>query len=848
MKKLFYFYLATLTCLASCSKPEIPDDNNTPADSLDVTTIDTVGKHACIIPAVPNGKSSWVPGDKIAVHGEYVKDQKVFTLTAQDISANGKRCYLDLSDIPPYEQKKVQSKYVAAYPGDLINNVEHCKDENTFTSTNALLMGGYDSGAEIIFESIVGGFAFIVSGDIDSYEFKGNNLESIAHSTIVSRILEKSKLYVKSKAGNLSDIKGSVVADGRTLNHICFPNEPKFPDGFILTLYKGETPVKVLYSEDSFDTKRKEFISLGDITPKLLDYKVPAAETHVSAIPTASAVDLGAKENANCYIINGPGVYKFKAVKGNTSEALSSIGSVEILWETWCNAEKVIPNSVIAQVDFEKDYVYFRVDESGHAGDALIAVRNDMGAITWSWHIWVPETEIEENLYGLSRHATMDRNLGALVAASQNGATTESFGLMYQWGRKDPFVGAGDIATGKAATVAGQTMTLHGDKISAERAVKNPTVFADFQGNWNSSTYEEFWDSSKQINDPCPPGYKVPYRSEHVLFSTNPKEIANWNFDAANHLYSVGEPETTFPLSGYISWNGEHQGVGTHSYIWSSRTGSSSSAEGYNLRVYKNGDGTSYGNSSKEKANAFAVRCIAKNETPFENHPGTPVQGDYTRYKADLQELSGLCLHTDKSFLWGVGDQGSLVKIDFEGTVEKVLTATMDAEAITIDPETNDLYIGCEQNYVFKVAAPDYTGIQEVFRVAEAADYGNSGVEGITWYKDGMILVGAQTGAKMWAYTLDGEVVWSKSLRSIAIGITEIADMHYDPVKDQLWVISSNEQAIYLFNGDATEHIATYKVGYAGNCESVHVDYNNSCVWVADDDSASTLFKIDFTF
>lgn len=843
MKKILYFCVAALALAISCSKPEVPGENENPTDNIDRT-----GKHECLLPEIANGKTAWVPGDQIVVHGEYTTDQKTFTLTAEDISADGKKCYVDLTGIAPYEQKKADSKFVAAYPGEFVKNAQHCKDENTFVSTNALLMGGYDSGNQIIFESIVGGFAFTITADVDSYEFMGNNEEYIAHSSIVSKILAKSKLYVKSKDGNISKISGKVVADGSTVNHICFPNEPNLTDGFILTFYKDKTPVKVLYSEETYETKRKEFISLGDITSKVIDYKAPEAETHVSAIPTASAIDLGAKEKANCYIVNNPGVYKFKAVKGASTESLPSLGSVEVLWETWNNSEKVTPNSVVAQVDFEKDYIYFRVDESGHAGNAVIAAKNDMGAITWSWHIWVPETEIEENLYGISRHSTMDRNLGALVAASPNGATPESFGLMYQWGRKDPFVGAGNISTGKAATVAGQAMTLNGDKISADRTIKTPTVFGIFQGNWNSSTYEEFWGESKQMNDPCPPGYKVPYRSEHLLFTTNPKEMVNWEFDPSNYLFTLGNPETTFPLSGYITWNGEYTGVGTHSYLWAASTGSSSTAQAYNFRVQKSGDNASYGNSSKEKANAYAVRCVAKAETPFENYPGAPVQGSYTKYKAKLQELSGLCLHNDKSFLWGVGDQGSLVKIDFEGNVTTQLTATMDAEAITINPETGDLYIGCEQNYVFKVAAPEYNTVTDLFRVADAVNFGNSGVEGITWYKDGMILVGAQTDALLWAYTLDGTVVWKKSLRSVAIGITEIADMHYDPVRDQLWVISSNEQAIYVFNGDASEHIATYKVGYAGNCESVHVDYGNSCVWVADDDTSSTLFKIDFTF
>mgnify|MGYP002512851183 CR=1 FL=1 len=116
---------------------------------------------------------------------------------------------------------------------------------------------------------------------------------------------------------------------------------------------------------------------------------------------------------------------------------------------------------------------------------------------------------------------------------------------------------------------------------------------------------------------------------------------------------------------------------------------------------------------------------------------------------------------------------------------------------------------------------------EEIFRVADAANYGNSGVEGISWYKDGMLLVGAQTDARLWAYKLDGTIVWSKSLKTVAIGCLEIADICYDPVKDQIWIIDSETQSIYLFNGDATKHLATYKVNFAGNSESVYLDYTN---------------------
>ena len=245
----------------------------------------------------------------------------------------------------------------------------------------------------------------------------------------------------------------------------------------------------------------------------------------------------------------------------------------------------------------------------------------------------------------------------------------------------------------------------------------------------------------------------------------------------------------------------------------------------------------------------MAVVCACTGNDGTEDEGSRiPIQGDYVKYTIDIEELSGLYLHTDGSFLWGVGDQGTLNRISFDGKVRKVMTRSFDMEGITMDPETGDIYICCEPASVYKVVAPDYKVTTSALYVEDARNYGNSGLEGISWYKDGMLLVGAQTGAEMWAYRTDGTLVWKKSMRTVAIGMKEIADICYDPVKDQIWIIDSETQSIYLFNGDATEHLATYKVSFGGNCESVCLDYGNSCVWIADDDSPSRLYKIDFTF
>ena len=576
------------------------------------------------------------------------------------------------------------------------------------------------------------------------------------------------------------------------------------------------------------------------------DENLPVVDNHVSAIPTADAVNLGEKETANCYIVSAPGIYSFKAVKGNGKEVVTPISSVTVLWESWGTTETVTANSVVAEADFEKDFIYFRMADSYHPGNAVIAAKDAEGKVLWSWHIWAPETEITSDLYHLSRRESHSRNLGALVDASIDGASPKSAGLLYQWGRKDPFVGVGDFTSGAPATVAGATMTKAGGQMTVQEAIENPTVFADHNGNWNA-TSDKLWDRAKTIHDPCPAGYRLPNGSEYILFSNPPSEIAGCVYADANDVFGVGNPVTTYPLGGYLSWDGSYKGYGASAYAWSSRSASAASSA-YNFDLTLNGENATYNNATPVKANAFAVRCLSNELTTFENAPGTPVQGAYEKYEVQMTELSGLCLHTDGSFLWGVGDQGVLAKVGFDGSMEKVFGKSHDMESVTIDPETNDLYLGCEPHYVYKIAAPDYNKSEEVFRVDEASGYGNSGIEGISWYKDGLILVGTQVGAYMWAYKLDGTPVWRKSMNTVAIGMKEIADICYDPVKDQIWIIDSETQTIYLFNGDASEHLASYKVSYGGNCESLYIDYANSCIWMGDDTDTSKLFKINFEF
>ena len=242
--------------------------------------------------------------------------------------------------------------------------------------------------------------------------------------------------------------------------------------------------------------------------------------------------------------------------------------------------------------------------------------------------------------------------------------------------------------------------------------------------------------------------------------------------------------------------------------------------------------------------------------------PGVGVKKPYINYvawskslkKSDrdyVVELSGLCLSEGKDFLWGVGDNGHVYKINLDGSYSLYTDLDTDLEGVTMHPDTKDLYVCIEPKRIAKIAASSYNSRTNVATVTDAENYDNSGLEGITWYK-GNLLVGSQTGAYVWAYSTSGSKVMSrKSLRDIESSISEVADLYYDSETDLLWVLDSEKYMIFIFNGAITELVTTVDIsGFADwNPESIFVDHKHDCVWIADDcsdDHPSILHKVIF--
>ena len=364
----------------------------------------------------------------------------------------------------------------------------------------------------------------------------------------------------------------------------------------------------------------------------------------LAAVVETGPKNLSKKGAANSYIVTEAGEYKFWAVKGNSGQEVNP-ATVEVLWETWNNAEEVTANSVVASVKVEGSYVVFSTPETLKPGNAVIAAKDAAGVILWSWHIWVPASEVATLENGVFTAPVMDRNLGALVVAAAGAeAPVESFGLTYQWGRKDPFPGPKAANSSSNAKVAGVELSstegageADESKISLEQSIQNPTLLGHSKnGDWLLPADNTLWqDAVKTMYDPCPPGYRVPVlEGNENFFSGDASAAAGWEENKAMYYFAMGNPQAVFPFAGYRDDYGPDSM--THAYdravYWSSSASSDAKAAYLNVRA-----GSAHAKADAGKSRAGSVRCVAADETPIlPPNEDTPGGGGSTGSVVDL--------------------------------------------------------------------------------------------------------------------------------------------------------------------------------------------------------------------
>lgn len=313
--------------------------------------------------------------------------------------------------------------------------------------------------------------------------------------------------------------------------------------------------------------------------------------------------DLSAAGTANCYLIQDAGDYKFKSVIGNTDATVGNVKSVEVLWESFGTDEMPNVGDLIASVSYKNGYILFSTPENFRDGNAVIAAKNSKGNILWSWHIWCAEEGWREQVYYNDAGIMMDRNLGATSATPGEVGT---LGLLYQWGRKDPFLGSSSISEAVEALSTGVwTIASNGSLYNAET---NPMVY------YKSMLFPEgTWDSVKTVLDPCPAGWRVPTGGENGVWAK-----ASANTDSFSHIYDTttlgldfsgifGSDDVIFyPLSGHRDVSAKLQIVGSSCINWSCTTTYNTSVVVY--RLYYSFFGLDLLEPGT-RSNACSVRC-----------------------------------------------------------------------------------------------------------------------------------------------------------------------------------------------------------------------------------------------
>lgn len=256
--------------------------------------------------------------------------------------------------------------------------------------------------------------------------------------------------------------------------------------------------------------------------------------------------------------------------------------SAGLIWES--------EYGLIQQVELLFGYVRFRVpDYKVTSGNAVIGVFDGDGNVLWSWHIWIVDTIISTVTYtvGSEEVEIMDRNLGSLYSGvpDSDENALKSYGLYYQWGRKDPSMGPPSFNYMPMSTATSEYFDGFGDsQLSAgvvnipqpriEDGIDNPMYLilptewpAEYQYDWLYDQVNHLWgggtNNIKTIYDPCPEGYVVPGDEINLILS-------NAIIDAYSSKYGLTAYDESsvavyFPYSGY---KGVDRGMSSLNCSW----------------------------------------------------------------------------------------------------------------------------------------------------------------------------------------------------------------------------------------------------------------------------------------
>lgn len=551
----------------------------------------------------------WAAGDAISVVTG--SENKKFTLTEGANTANaGFYCPGDVASgrhyaVYPYDKANsiVGSDLKITYPNVLkYDAAHHCAGPNTMLAVNA---GGLDfhfsNACSIIRLALTGSdrLSEIEITSIEGTPLSGDAIVSFSASGEPEITMTDGDPKVKVDFGS----EGFQLTDAVQYIYVSLPPA---------RLSKG---VKVLFVSDDYTTVNKS-VSSATLSRSLMLEMVPLALSSDGfidlSVKCSDEQGLDVSQTANCYIVREAGKHKFPAMtKGNSLESIGTPAKAVVVWETFNSEVQPAKGSLVrSNLEYKDGYVSFIVPTPYRNGNALVAVTDDAGKILWSWHLWFTEAEFKTTSF--SGYHMMDRNLGAFSANPEDGVAT--FGLLYQWGRKDPFPGNANATVSTPMALAGTAVTLTSRSATTgtvEYTVQNPATYINVSNSdWLVESDDTLWDVDKTKYDPCPPGYGIPGRDWTTGFtSTKVPWVAGTAANGRQHKTSG----VWFPAAGKYSYTSSSaklsetvKQAGTQGRIWSA-TPEEGGTTSYGFGFDSSSISSSAGYS---RCCAYSVRCV----------------------------------------------------------------------------------------------------------------------------------------------------------------------------------------------------------------------------------------------
>ena len=376
----------------------------------------------------------------------------------------------------------------------------------------------------------------------------------------------------------------------------------------------------------------------------------------------------GRFETANCYLINpledvddsGEQTcsgYFFNAMQaGNGDKGLLNVANRDLYPDGTAELKPVSASilfqtraNTIRNVELIDGHVRFELNEQCYAqtdplqANAVIAVHDAAGDILWSWLIWITQEARDVKFdNGTREFSLLNMNLGANTALPGNNPLA-TYGLYYQWGRKDPSPRppAADFSMKSMETIefygpngepVNYVSEFSSDQNTIEDSARNPLLLMDqnIQGpdyafDWLYYEIDQLWgESVKTVYDPCPYGYKVTGDELETLFNYaspgNRYDISGYGVTIKGSALTDGNglalPEGIFfPFAG---WKGYDAGVPDKGHPWQSV---GTVGDYHDARIRPDGHRTSnhisaggnylqYTAGSANRTSAAPVRCV----------------------------------------------------------------------------------------------------------------------------------------------------------------------------------------------------------------------------------------------